>query len=162
MLNSIVCVIALAVVSGVSGSLQPQVPARVSSNGIVVVSGASGVATHSGYDGYVTYRVSDPYPGQATIKSIRSTLRQRGWRPRATEFVNDLPFDVTARWRSLEMEGVQVSVWYEQWEGPAGDVASYTFTYQPGTSPSLSPRGPMSVSAMLFGRDTVKELLKQR
>lgn len=55
---------------------------------IIVLRGAEEVEWAEVYDGHVTYKLRDTYPGRRTIEEIRSRLRDQGWQPRDRDLLN--------------------------------------------------------------------------
>src|SRR6266542_1288052 len=130
---------------------------------MIVLPGAQDLRRADIYDGQITYKLAEPYPGERTITEIRRRLTQLGWRPRERDLLNStLSYDITARWRRVQVENGDLIGWSEQWENNAGDVVIYGFSYAvPVSGAEPEPSVPMEVIVSYFGVDTVRALERE-
>ena len=82
----------------------------------------------------VQYRVTEPYPADATLSFIRSAVEARGWRTLKEDFLNPgLPSSHVKGWGTV-IDGTVTPnqtrhSWHAQWTNRHGDMLLYHLDY---------------------------------
>jgi hypothetical protein len=115
------------------------------------------------YQGMVEYRIDDAYPARRTVRALRESMRQRGWREMDIDiFGGTLDTGAEPDWVYSEdalKEPHQKYEWHSQWTDAQGRVAWYVLTYEViKSTESLTAQGPVRILGTLLSAETVARL----
>jgi len=141
--------LAVVVIALFSHCLWAQSPTTaVHTDILIVLAGAQEVQYFKVNDGGISYRLTDPYPGDATIGEVRSRLEAQGWKPVSEDLFNPGLTNSHARgWMNFidgTHDDANVFVWNGAWESTHGDRVEYSFQYS-----YTKDAGPTSEKAAL-------------
>lgn len=140
-------------------SCEMRAPNRPIPAALIVLPDAEDTQTSDIYDGQVSYRLNQPYPGERSIEEFRRRLVEQGWHRRERDLLNpEKTFATTARWRTVQTANGDLIAWSEQWENDDGDVVIYGFQYMVPAGGKPDPKIPMEVLISYFRAETVKAL----
>jgi len=130
---------------------------------LIVLAGAQDLQYTKVNDGAVSYRLAEPYPGDATIGQVRSRLEAQGWKPVSDDLFNPGLTNSLARGWVNFIDGTRddanVFLWNGAWESTRGDRVEYSFqyTYARDSGP-MSEKPALRVMATYMTAPTVNVL----
>ena len=128
---------------------------------LLLLPGAEDVKYTRDYDGTVSYRLTEPYPAEATLERIRTRLEGQGWRAVVEDLMNPGITNSHERgWMNFidaTRNSANVFLWSAAWENNRGDRVEYWLRYDfaKGAGPE-SGNPPLQLSAIYMSAPTVK------
>jgi hypothetical protein len=107
---------------------------------------------------HARYRVTDPFPGEATRRYLVSEQTRLGWRPRLTDIAgNSIAGPDDLQPVTVGTVGIGTLHWTGYWEDRKGNVVSYSLNYSCVSQEQCSRANDLEVVATLIPASEVLE-----